>query len=398
MNDFSYPRSRYSFPAGAQLRGALAAHRLFNPPVEAISIPAQPGTQQKKQRRETARPTVAHQTHTSAFDKALNNLLPTLQKERLDAEAALPMEEKSLADDLFERVSSVINGRNLKCDGREWTCLLLYIAGRLYNEVDCFRLTEEDVKVAARRVREWNDENLTRMLVQGLLVIRRMFKNGIMLACEKEDLKMLISCISSHPLAEIYGTDTKFLQKIRFTDACIMVRWCLFVDQKFGVDMGWFVKIWKEVRDVAKLNLSEPAHMRAIQHVAFVSGNLLKDSSLNLLDSIPFTACVNPKIAKRLGHCDITRPLQRTDYLRIVKAHVCKCCQGALAFEIHAKAHLMMAEEALAVEKPYFEPSTFRMLHPRLSLAQIALIAVPARCSALRSAEDSERERCGCQN
>ncbi|KAJ3050923.1 hypothetical protein HK097_008097 [Rhizophlyctis rosea] len=234
---------------------------------------------------------------------------------------------------------------------------LLLIAGRPLRELYERIITREEMKNMARSMQRLIHSELTFQLVNGLVVIRRLETTGNNPCTDKKKLKRFLSAISAHPLAGLYINDPRFTQKLLFVDACMTInRRCLFNSGPRSLNMTWFVRVWKEVRNVAKLDLSKPADIKALHAIAFVSDSLLA-ASINLGDSPPFIACLAPKIAKLPGN--ITSALKRSGYLRIVQASICECCQSEIKLEGHAKAAVVLAAEALAVEDVILDPARF---------------------------------------
>ncbi|KAJ3047091.1 hypothetical protein HK097_000243 [Rhizophlyctis rosea] len=110
------------------------------------------------------------------------------------------------------------------------------------------------------------------------------------------------------------------------------------------------VKMRKEVRDVAKFDLSNPAHLRSLHSVSFVSEHLLRVKP-DLSTCVAFIACLSLKL-KNYQQLKL-KPMKRSAYCRIIDSLVGKGeSLNDSSLEPSAKGFLMKAGEARSGGRP----------------------------------------------
>ncbi|KAJ3049958.1 hypothetical protein HK097_009065 [Rhizophlyctis rosea] len=92
-------------------------------------------------------------------------------EDRLDAEAALKMEEESLAEEISEGTNTIMMQRKLVIKPREASRLLLYLAGNLQNRPVMGIALQKELRNAAKKLKDMTDEELTAELITGVLLI-----------------------------------------------------------------------------------------------------------------------------------------------------------------------------------------------------------------------------------
>ncbi|KAJ3054637.1 hypothetical protein HK097_001245 [Rhizophlyctis rosea] len=335
------------------LHSALIAYqsskRDVEKPVNSTESPTQTqiSKQGRQQRRKNTRLLAAHLSETSELDQAISDFLLLFEKDGLDAGAALKMEEESLADYFFDRTNALMAERRRAFKAREAPRLLLYLARNFHTRPATEIAFPEEVRQAARNIKEMSDIELTRELVMGMVAIRRFLEaigRDIPRFGAQKDLNTLFCSIASHPVAGLFRHDARFSS----------------FNGHHAFHMKWLIAIRKEVGDVAKLDFSKLADQKLLHNVSFVSEGLV-EAAPDMINSHSFIACLTPKL-QILQRSTVT-PMKRSAYCRIMESFLGKVGKlgkaGDFGQEICSKGLLMMVEEKLDFKNVVLDPAQF---------------------------------------
>lgn len=269
------------------------------------------------------------------------------------------MKEESLAESFFDRVWGVLEGRNMKLDEGEIRLVLLHVTGY-------FAATggnvpfEKQIELAAQRVAEIDDDSLISNVLQSVMVTRRFLRGlgakiGKGEGAEAQYFAVVAKTLLTGPLGGLFDTDGGFLKRLYFLEAGTRLAERSSIGNKSGLELTWFISLWKEVRTILESSTGALVEGRVSTSLG-ATQRLLRSSSVTELVKIrTVLSCLSPKMRA-------PRPsAKKLEYVRIFNAWWEEHCatKATVLKDLHTKAYLMASDECLAYEDAILNPARF---------------------------------------